>query len=405
MPDALTWLKAGDVPEEQRKQTMRGRLFAVLGIVVAVVGVAALLWWWLVGSNYVSTEDAYVNVSTAQVTPLTTGRVMEVRVHDSDYVKKGDVLVVIDPADARLALEQAQAGYGMTIRKVRTYFANVTARRADYERTRLNYERRARIKSTGAVSHEELSSVKAAYEAATAALQAAEALTQGTGVMDHPEVLAAKAQLDTAKLNYERTVIRAPVSGIVAQRNVQVGQMAAAGHPVMTIVPISQVHVDANFKEDQLARVHPGQKATLTSDLYGSSVVFHGRVSGVGGGTGAAFAVIPAQNATGNWIKVVQRVPVRVALDPADLAAHPLRIGLSMRVSADIHDQSGSQLSPVRDEAPVAETSVYDALDSDAQALIDRTIADNMPPPRDAPPAQAPTDPPAGETTADSGER
>jgi len=338
MPDnsALNWLKAGDVPEEQRTKTMRSRLFLVLCILGAVVALAALLWWWLVTSNYVSTDDAYVNVSTAQVTPLITGRVMEVRVHDAEHVKKGNVLVVIDPADARLTLEQAEAGYGMTIRKVRTYFAQIMARRADYERTKLDYERRAKIGGTGAVSSEELSSVKAAYEAATAALQAAEALTQGTGVMDHPEVLAAKAQLDTAKLNFERTVIRAPVSGIVAQRSIQVGQMAAAGRPVMTVVPVQDVYVDANFKEDQLTRVHPGQKVTLTSDLYGSSVEFHGRVAGIGGGTGSAFAVIPAQNATGNWIKVVQRIPVRIALDPNELKEHPLRVGLSMSVSIDV---------------------------------------------------------------------
>jgi membrane fusion protein, multidrug efflux system len=333
---ALNWLKADDAPEDLRMKTMRGRLFLVLGAVIAVAALAAVLWWFLVASNYVSTDDAYVNVSAAQVTPLTTGRVMEVRVHDAEAVKQGDILVLIDPADAKLALAQAEAGYGMTIRKVRTYFAGGAARRADYERTRLDYERRAKIAGTGAVSGEELSSVKAAYLASTAALQGAEALTQGSGVMDHPEVLAARAQRDTARLNLERTVIRAPVSGIVAQRSVQVGQMAAAGRPVMTVVPVDQVYVDANFKEDQLARVRPGQKVTLTSDLYGSSVTFHGRVAGLGGGTGAAFAVIPAQNATGNWIKVVQRVPVRITLDPKELKEHPLRVGLSMSASIDV---------------------------------------------------------------------
>ncbi len=333
---ALNWLKAGDAPEELRMKTMRGRLFLVLGVALGIAALAAVLWWFLVEANYVSTDDAYVNVSSAQVTPLTTGRVMEVRVHDSQAVKQGDILVLIDPADAQLALAQAEAGYGMTIRKVRTYFAGGAARRADYERTRLDYERRAKIAGTGAVSSEELSSVKAAYLASTAALQGAEALTQGSGIMDHPEVLAARAQRDSARLNLERTVIRAPVSGIVSQRSVQVGQMAAAGHPVMTVVPVDQVYVDANFKEDQLARVHPGQSVTLTSDLYGSSVEFHGRVAGLGGGTGSAFAVIPAQNATGNWIKVVQRIPVRIALDPRELREHPLRVGLSMSVSIDV---------------------------------------------------------------------
>lgn len=333
---AKRWLTAADAPEESRQKTTRTRLFLLLGTVVAAVALIALGWWWLVGSHYVSTDDAYVQVSSAQVTPLTNGRVMEVRVHDAEAVNKGDVLVVIDPADARLTVAQAEAAYGMTIRKVETYFAQVAARRADYERTRLDYQRRASIQGTGAVSKEELSGYKAAYEAATAALQATEALTRNTDVAHHPEVLAAKAQLETAQLNLSRTVITAPVSGIIAQRNVQVGQMAAAGHPVMAVVPVQDVHVDANFKEDQLADVHPGQKVELTSDLYGSSVTYHGKVAGIGGGTGAAFAIIPAQNATGNWIKVVQRVPVRITLDPAELKAHPLRVGLSMQATIDV---------------------------------------------------------------------
>lgn len=314
----------------------RKKLFTYLGAGVAGIAVVATGYWWLVASHYVSTEDAYVAVSSAQVTPLTNGRVMDVKVHDSQHVQKGDVLVVIDPADARLLEAQAEAGYAATLRKVRTYFAQATARRADCTRTRLDFERRASIKNTGAISNEEFSGYKAAYEASCAALQAAEALTADATVETHPEVLAAKAQLETAKLNLSRTVIAAPVSGIVAQRNVQVGQMVGAGRPVMTVVPIQDVYVDANFKEDQLADVHPGQTVTLTSDLYGSSVKFHGTVAGLGGGTGAAFAVIPAQNATGNWIKVVQRVPVRITLDPADLKDHPLRVGLSMKATIDI---------------------------------------------------------------------
>jgi len=337
MADTFTgWLKADDASGEKRATVMRGRLLLLFGGTVAAVAVVAALWWLLVGSRYVSTDDAYVNVSSAQVTPLTNGRVMEVRVHDAEAVNRGDVLVVIDPADAELALAQAEAGYGATVRKIETYFAQTAARRADYERTRLDYARRAKIGGTGAVSKEELSGYRAAYEAAAAALEAAEALTRGTDVAHHPEVLAAKAQLETAKLNLSRTVITAPVAGIVAQRSVQVGQMAAAGRPVMTVVPVQDVYVDANFKENQLARVRSGQPVELVSDLYGSSVTFHGRVAGVGGGTGAAFAVIPAQNATGNWIKVVQRVPVRISLDPAELNAHPLRVGLSMKATIDV---------------------------------------------------------------------
>jgi membrane fusion protein (multidrug efflux system) len=314
----------------------RKKLFLLLGAAVTAAALGAGGYWYFVASHYVSTDNAYVEVSSAQVTPLTTGRVMDVRVHDAEVVKKGDILVVIDPEDAKLQLDQAQAAYALTLRKVKTYFATADARRADYERAKLDYDRRSKIQKSGAVSGEELSTMKAGLETATAALEAAEAMTQGTSVGKHPEVMAAKAALDTAQLNYERTIIRAPVSGIVAQRNVQIGQMIQAGRQVMTVVPVADVYVNANYKEDQLAKVRSGQPAELESDIYGSSVKFHGTVLGLGGGTGAAFSLIPAQNATGNWIKVVQRVPVRIALNPEDLKAHPLRVGLSMQATIDV---------------------------------------------------------------------
>ncbi len=327
------WL---DDEADEARLSRRKKLFTWLGGGLGVAAVGAVVWWALFASHYVSTDNAYVEVSAAQVTPLTSGRVREVRVHDAERVKRGDILVVIDPEDAQLASDQAEAAYELTQRKVETYFAVAAARRADFERTKLDYERRLRIKGSGAVSGEEFSSVKAAYESAQAALQAAEAMTHNTTIDRHPEVLAAKAQRDVARLAFSRTIVRAPVAGIVAQRNVQVGQMVAAGRPVMTVVPIAQIYVNANFKEDQLAKVRPGHPVELDSDLYGSSMTYHGRVVGIGGGTGSAFAVIPAQNATGNWIKVVQRIPVRIALDPAELDAHPLRVGLSMTAKIDV---------------------------------------------------------------------
>ena len=335
----LGWLKGEDLqylPEDDRKKQLRQRLFVVLFSVIVVVAVVAGAWWFFVSSNYVTTDNAYVNVSSAEVTPLTSGAALSVPVHDTQMVKRGDVLLVIDPEDAKLILAQADAAYGLTVRKVETYFAAVEARRADYDRTKLDYDRRVNLVRSGAVSGDELTAVKNNLESAKAGLDAALALTHGTSVMSHPEVLAARAALDTAKLNLARTVIRAPVDGLVAQREVQIGQRVQAGVPVMAIVPISQVYVDANYKEDQLAKVRPGQPVTLTSDLYGSSVKFHGRVAGIGGGTGSAFAVIPAQNATGNWIKVVQRIPVRITLDPNELKDHPLRVGLSIFASIDV---------------------------------------------------------------------
>jgi membrane fusion protein (multidrug efflux system) len=337
----IGWLKGEDLqplPTEDRKKHLRQRLFTLLFSVIAVVAIAAGAWWYFVSSNYVSTDNAYVNVSSAQVTPLTSGAALSVPVHDTQMVKRGDVLLVIDPQDAKLLHAQADAAYGLTVRKVRTYFAAVEARQADYDRTKLDYDRRVNLVRSGAVSGDELTAVKNNFESARAGLDAALALTHGTSVGNHPEVLAARAALDTAKLNLDRTVIRAPVDGLVAQRQVQIGQRVQAGVPVMAIVPISQVYVDANFKEDQLGKVRPGQPVELTSDLYGSSVKLHGRVSGIGGGTGSAFAVIPAQNATGNWIKVVQRIPVRIALDPKELKEHPLRVGLSMSARIDISE-------------------------------------------------------------------
>jgi membrane fusion protein, multidrug efflux system len=336
---ALDWLMAKDAnSEEERNKLRRKRLFTALGGAVLIATLGVFVWWGLVGRNFISTDNAYVAASTAQVTPLTSGRVEAVLVDNSQRVKKGDVLFVIDPEDARLAVERADAAYGLTVRKVETYFATADAQRAAFRKAELDYKRRAPMAGNGAVSPEELTAVRAAYDAAKSSLAAAEALTRGTDVVHHPEVLAAEAQLDTAKLNLERTIIRAPVSGIVAQRAVQIGQMAAAGYPAMAVVPIDDVYVDANFKEGQLDRVHAGQKVTLTSDLYGSSVTYHGRVAGIGGGTGSAFAVIPAQNATGNWIKVVQRVAVRIRLDREELKTHPLRVGLSMTATIDVSE-------------------------------------------------------------------
>ena len=287
------------------------------------------------------------------------------------------VLVELDPTDAKIALAAAEADYADALRKVRQTIATGTAlsaqvgerqadiarmtaqvqvATADVQRAEIDLKRRQSLVGDGAVSGEELTTARNAYAsaqgqlaAARASLAAAQAargtangqqaanaaLVTGTTPETNPQVLAAKARLDKARIDLARTVIRAPVSGVVTQRTVQVGQSVAVGSPIMTIVPVGQAHVDANFKESQLAHVRPGQPVTLTSDLYGDDVVYHGRVVGFSGGTGSSMAVIPAQNATGNWIKVVQRLPVRVELDPHELGAHPLRIGLSMTATID----------------------------------------------------------------------
>ncbi len=360
------------------KSNTRARLFTGLGAAVLIGGLIYGGYYVLVASHFVSTDDAYVAADTAQVTPQVSGQVQEVRVSDTQSVKAGDVLVVIDPADAKLAEAQAEAEYSRAIRRVKQNFATngaldaqVAARDADVarakaqlaaavsdvERTQLELKRRQALAASGAVSGEELSTARSAAQTAQANLDATKAaggqavanravavsqakaqaaLTNGETVEGNPEVVAAKAMLDTARLNLTRTVIRAPIAGVVAKRNVQMGQRIAVGAPLLTIAPISQAYVDANFKEVQLRKVKPGQSVELKSDLYGSKVKFHGHVLGFAGGTGAAFAVIPAQNATGNWIKVVQRLPVRIALDPKELQAHPLRVGSSMETKIDL---------------------------------------------------------------------
>ena len=365
-----TPLTAGGKPAP----SLRQRLFTGLGAVVGLGALAFGGWWLLVGSHHVSTDDAYVGADIAQITPQTAGAVQKVLVADTQAVKAGDVVAVLDPTDAAYPLAQAKADYARVVRRVRGEIATtdaagatVAAREADLARARaqtvsadsdlarakLEFDRRDRLAASGAVSGEELTNARTTLrnaEANLAAVKAAEtlaeanlkvaraqseaqaALTAGAGVDDNPDVKYAKANLDAAQMNYDRCILRAPVDGIVAKRNVQVGQRVAIGTPLMSIVPIDQAFVDANFKEVQLKKVRVGQSVEVEADLYGGGVKYHGTVVGVGGGTGSAFAVIPAQNATGNWIKVVQRLPVRIALDPNELKQHPLRVGLSMNV-------------------------------------------------------------------------
>jgi membrane fusion protein (multidrug efflux system) len=362
----------------RRGPSLRTRLFAGLGAVVALAAVVWVIWWLVIGQNHAVTDNAYVNADVGDITPLVSGPVIEVSVVDTQAVKAGQPLVIIDPTDFRIALAQADAQLGQAERRVQGYFANegalsgqIAARQADIvradaqiasaqsdlDRAQTELGRRQRLASSGAVSGDELTAATNQFRTAQAALASARAakvqaqanrgaaegakgvntaLIAGVGIGDNPEVAAAKANVRAAQLNLDRTVLSAPFDGVVAQKNVAVGQRAQVGQTLMTVVPVAKVYVDANFKEEQLRKVRIGQPVVLTSDLYGGGVKFHGRVVGLAGGTGAAFALIPAQNATGNWIKVVQRLPVRVALDPAELARHPLRVGLSMNADVDV---------------------------------------------------------------------
>jgi membrane fusion protein (multidrug efflux system) len=367
-------------------------MMTLLVIVILIAAVAYGLYYFLDARFHEDTDDAYVNGNVVQITPQVTGTVVAVNADDTQTVKAGDPLVVLDPADARVALEQAEANLAQTVRQVRGLFADdnqyqaqVAQRQSDLSRAQDDLKRRMAVAQTGAVSLEEISHARDAVKSAQASVDAAEqqlasnrALTANTTIANHPNVQAAAAKVRDAYLNNARNNLPAPVTGYVAKRSVQVGQRVSPGTPLMAIVPLGGVWVDANFKEVQLKYMHIGQPVELTADVYGSSVVYHGKVVGFSAGTGSAFSLLPAQNATGNWIKVVQRLPVRIALDPQELEKHPLRIGLSMQADVSIKDQSGGQLG----EAPntVYETNVFEKYGDQADAEIARIISENAGP-------------------------
>ncbi len=374
-----------------RLQRSRRTWLTILAAALGLVALAALAWWWLYASRYQSTDDAYVAGDLVGVMSQVSGTVVSIGADETDRVQAGQELVRLDATDYRIALQDAEQQLARAVRQVRTVFASrdqlralVSERQADLERAQADLARRHAVAASGAVSTEELGhaldAVKAAHDALTAAqhnLAAGTALVGRTGVSDNPDVRAAATQVERAWLNMQRTSVRAPVSGYVARRSVQLGERIAPGTPLMAIVPLERLRVDANFKEVQLDRMRIGQPARVIADLYGSQVEYHGTVEGLGMGTGAAFALLPAQNATGNWIKVVQRVPVRITLDPKELEQHPLRVGLSTRVRIDVHDSSGSQLASTPRREPVLATAAYDTNLSEIRARIAEIIRDN----------------------------
>jgi len=384
------------IPEKTQAPRKNGKrrvfLIAFTLLILALL-VAYGIWWFVFARHFESTDDAYVSGNVVQVTPQIGGTVIAIHADDTERVEAGKPLVELDPSDAKVALAQAEAQLAQTVREVRTLFvntgalnANIALRSTDLARAREDLARRTRLVGTGAVSGEEIEHARNAVKAAESALTAAreqlasnQALTSTTPVAQNPNVLRAAAQVRAAYLAYARTTLPAPISGYVARRSVQVGQRVAPGTPLLSIVPLNALWVDANFKEVQLAHMRMDQPVTLHSDLYGSDAVYHGKVVGLAAGTGAAFALLPTQNASGNWIKVVQRVPVRIALDPKELAERPLRIGLSMQVKVDIAHDEGTSLSAagaVR-TAPAYETRVFEAADREADQEIERIIADN----------------------------
>jgi membrane fusion protein, multidrug efflux system len=383
----------------------RKKALTILAGVVVVAGLGWGAYEWLVASHYESTDNAYVQGNVIQITPQVGGTVMAIYADDTDFVKAGQPLVKLDPADAKVALDQAESNLAQTVRQVRTLYANngslaaqvqlreadINKAQSDVARANDDLNRRQSLVGNGAVSKEELNhaqtqlaDAKSALAAAQAAASAAreqlasnQAMTEGTNVEQHPSVQAAAGKVREAWLAAQRAALLAPVDGYVAKRTVQLGQRVAAGAPVMSIIPLKQVWVDANFKEVQLRKIRLGQPVTLTADVYGKKVEYHGTVEGLGAGTGSAFALLPAQNATGNWIKVVQRVPVRIALDANEVAKNPLRVGLSMDAEVDVSKQDGKTLADATRSSPVAQTQVFSAEDNGADAEVRRVIVAN----------------------------
>jgi len=370
------------------------RKTALLAITAAVIlGAAAYgAYWALVLNHFETTDNAYVQGSVVQITPQVGGTVLAIGADETDYVKAGQPLVKLDPADAEVALEQAQAQLAQTVREVRTLFANnetlkaqVAQREADLARAKDDLDRRTALVATGAVGREEfnhadtlLAGARSALVAAKEQLAANQTLTDNTTVEQHPNVQRAAARVREAYLALKRIELPAPVDGYVAKRNVQLGQRVQPGQALMTMVALDQVWVDANFKEGQIKKLRIGQPATLVADVYGKKAEYHGTVAGLGAGTGSAFALLPAQNATGNWIKIVQRVPVRITLNPEEVRAHPLRVGLSMEAEVDVGNTDGKMLADAPRAGAVAQTAVFDQLNWTADGIVQRIVAANI---------------------------
>jgi len=401
---SMTTPKTAAAATAPRNPARKKALTAVTAL-VAVAGIAYGAYWALVLNHYESTDNAYVQGNVVQITPQVSGTVVAIGTDDTAHVKAGDVLVRFDPADARVALDQAEAQLAQTVREVRALYANnstlqaqIAAREADLARVQVDYaraqddvNRRAPLVATGAVGKEEfnhataqLAAARSAQVAAQSAVTAAreqlasnQTQTGGVTVDQHPNVVRAAARVREAFLALHRTELVAPIDGYVAKRSVQLGQRVAAGTPLMSLIALDRVWIEANFKESQLQRLRIGQPVTLQADVYGKKVQYHGSIEGLGAGTGAAFALLPAQNATGNWIKVVQRVPVRISLDPKELVDHPLRVGLSMEAEVDISKTDGRMLADGSAPPTTTQTGVYDKDDSEADILVRRVIAAN----------------------------
>lgn len=370
----------------------RNELLLILGSIFIASGIIFLIYWLVYGRYHETTDDAYVGGNIVQLTPQISGIVVAIRGDDTSFVQQGQGIVQLDPTDARLAFAQAETNLANTVRQVQTLYknadqlaANVNMLTIQFNRAQADFNRRQQLLASHAIAVEDFKHSQDAMTAAQAALTAAknqaaaaEILVANTNLTNYPTVIDAENKLRMAYLTLRRTLLVAPVSGYIAERNVQLGQQIQPGTPLLAIIPLNQIWVDANFREVQLEHIQQNQPVTLTADIYGSSITYHGKVAGLEAGTGSVFSLLPPQNATGNWIKIVQRLAVRIILDPKEIAPHPLRIGLSMLVNVNTHQRGGKNILEAAPYQPHYYTPVYTAqADSRIENIIQQIIAAN----------------------------
>jgi len=370
----------------------RRRVMIIILTIFILFGFLYFLYWFFILSIREQTDDAYVNGNKVVISSQVSGTVVAVFADDTQAVRAGQILVKLDPVDAETALSRSASLLAQTVRQVRQqtlsadqYDSVIVTRRLELARANTDLGKREPLLAEHAIAPEEVRHAREAVELARAALvqaqrqsTASHALVDGLPIEDNPAVQQAKTAYRDAWISSERNAVIAPVAGYVAERSVQLGQHIQAGQALMTVIPLNVLWVDANFKEVQLRHLRIGQPAQVHSDLYGSSLVFHGHVKGMSAGTGSAFSLLPAQNATGNWIKVVQRVPVRIQIDAQDLVKNPLRIGLSTNVIVDTKDQSGSVLAAQSSDSATSDTAVYTQDLDKANAAANAVVRENL---------------------------
>ncbi len=391
--EALNTLQEQDIIDAHKSRQRKTRMSIAIGIFL-LIGLLWALYWFFIARYHEETENAYVAGSMVVVNAQTAGTVEAILAEENQVVKAGDVLVKLSPTDAQVALAQASAQLANATRQIQNVFNTVSVTRAQMVQANSAVKtaqdavnRRAALVKTGAVSREEYDQAVNALNQALAAQKttmeqnkSAGAQVAGTTTQNHPAIEAAKAAFRSAYINNKRLAVLAPTDGVIAKRNVQVGQQISQGVPLMSIVAANQLWVEANFKETQLANLRVGQPVELTSDVFGSGVKFKGTVQGIGIGTGSAFSVLPAQNATGNWIKIVQRIPVRIQLDAEELKAHPLRVGMSMIANVNTHQRDGAVLGTVAGSDGLSNltTNVYAQDEEEANREADKIINANL---------------------------